>query len=86
VKARCGQQSDADASKQEAGGYQTHSLETASVIAMLFGPTYARDELAAMDARFRRQMKAAIKRGDETCAPSVSTAPCTKRPIVVRPE
>jgi hypothetical protein len=44
--------------------------------------------LREQDGEFCRRLRAAVERGYEYCPTSVSTAPCTKRPILnyTRPE
>jgi hypothetical protein len=44
--------------------------------------------LRMQDDKFCQMLRAAVERGHEYCPTSVSTAPCTKRPVLnyTRPE
>jgi hypothetical protein len=49
-------------------------------------PCYLPRDLLRMDSAFQKRMLAAIERGEECAPTSVSTAPGTKYPILIRPE
>jgi hypothetical protein len=48
-----------------------------------YGAELQREAVERQDRKFCRAMLAAIKRGDESAPTSISTVPCTKRPLFV---